>query len=87
MLEAMHPNSSAGITWGALLTEAGLLDERVPYGEQATPAHLGPDQNKNNNKGSNVLRIVVENLLQHWIKSMWTLGCKVQRYHGGNKVG
>ena len=44
-------------------------------------------KNKNNNKGSNAVRIVVGNLLQQWIKSMWNLGCKVQRYHGGNKVG
>ena len=44
-------------------------------------------KNKNINKGSNALWIVVENLLRQCIKSMWTLGCKVQRYHGGNKVG
>ena len=42
---------------------------------------------KKKNKGSNALRIVVENSPQQWIKSMRTLGCKVQRYHGGNKAG
>ena len=58
-------------------------------GEQQTVSRLRQlilvqTKNKNNTKGSNALQIVVENLLQQWIKSMWTLGCKVQRYHGGN---
>ena len=86
MLEVGPPNSSAGITWAALLTQAGFRDGRIPYRLRRLILFQTSNK-KNNNKGSNALRIVVQNSLQKWIKSVWTLGCNVQRYHGGNKVG